>query len=121
MFCLRVLTAKQLYRNHTSAWACNFIKKETLTQVLSCQFCEIFKNIFLHKTPLVTASGNTSSEIFHLFMVTDDSKGRRGNKGTIFNLFTNLTCFQTFRNLFAIMHLRRLPLVLIAAQLMLLI
>ena len=24
--------------------ACNFIKKETLAQVLSCEFCEIFKN-----------------------------------------------------------------------------
>ena len=28
------------------AWACNFIKKETLTQVFSCQFCEISKNTF---------------------------------------------------------------------------
>ena len=27
--------------------SCNFIKKETLTQVLSCEFCEIFKNAFL--------------------------------------------------------------------------
>ena len=27
--------------------ACNFIKKETLTQVFSCEFCEIFKNPFL--------------------------------------------------------------------------
>ena len=25
---------------------CNFIKKETLTQVLSCELCEMFKNIF---------------------------------------------------------------------------
>ena len=29
---------------------------ETLTQVFSCEFCEISKNIFLHKTPLVAAS-----------------------------------------------------------------
>ena len=27
--------------------ACNFIKKETLAQVFSCEFCEIFKNTFL--------------------------------------------------------------------------
>ena len=35
--------------------ACNFIKKETLAQVLSCEFCEISKkeNIFFHRTPLV--------------------------------------------------------------------
>ena len=26
--------------------ACNFIKKEILTQVFSCKFCEIFKNTF---------------------------------------------------------------------------
>ena len=26
--------------------ACNFIKKETLVQVISCEFCEISKNTF---------------------------------------------------------------------------
>ena len=26
--------------------ACSFIKKETLAQVFSCEFCEISKNIF---------------------------------------------------------------------------
>ena len=36
--------------------ACNFIKKETLVQVFSCKFCDISKNTFLHKTPLVAAS-----------------------------------------------------------------
>ena len=29
--------------------ACNFIKKESLAQVFSCEFCEIFKNIFFHR------------------------------------------------------------------------
>ena len=33
-----------------------FFKKETLAQVFSCKFCETFKNTFLHRTPLVTAS-----------------------------------------------------------------
>ena len=33
-----------------------FIKKETLTLVFSCEFCEISTNIFFHKTPLVAAS-----------------------------------------------------------------
>ena len=36
--------------------ACNFVKKETLAQVFSCEFCEISKNIFSHRTPLVAAS-----------------------------------------------------------------
>ena len=35
---------------------CNFIKKETLVQVFSREFCEISKNTFLHRTPLVVAS-----------------------------------------------------------------
>ena len=34
------LTGKQLCQ------ACNFIKKETLAQVFSCEFCEISKNTF---------------------------------------------------------------------------
>ena len=38
------------------AQACNFIKKETLAQVFSCEFCEISKNTFSYGTPLVAAS-----------------------------------------------------------------
>ena len=33
-----------------------FMKKEALAQVFSCEFSEISKNIFFHRTPLVTAS-----------------------------------------------------------------
>ena len=40
--------------------ACNLIKKETLAQVFSCEFCEISKNAFLHRTPLVAASERIS-------------------------------------------------------------
>ena len=36
----------------------NSIKKETLAQVFSCKFCEISKNTFFHRTPLVAASGS---------------------------------------------------------------
>ena len=35
--------------------ACNFIMKETLAQVFSCELCEISRNTFLHRTPLVVA------------------------------------------------------------------
>ena len=35
---------------------CNFIKKETLTQVFSCKFCEISKNTFFTEHPPVAAS-----------------------------------------------------------------
>ena len=34
----------------------NFIKRETLAQVVSCEFCEIYKNNFSYRTPLVAAS-----------------------------------------------------------------
>ena len=36
--------------------ACSFIKIETLAQVFSCEFCEISKNTFSWRTPLVTTS-----------------------------------------------------------------
>ena len=38
------------------AEACNFIKKETLAQVFSCEFSEISKNAFPSTTPPVAAS-----------------------------------------------------------------
>ena len=31
--------------------ACNFIKIETLAQVFSCEFCEIFNIAFFYRTP----------------------------------------------------------------------
>ena len=36
--------------------ACNFIKKETLAQVFSCEFCEIYKNTFFTGHLRATAS-----------------------------------------------------------------
>ena len=35
---------------------CNFIKKETLAQVLFCEFCEISKTTFSYRTSPVAAS-----------------------------------------------------------------
>ena len=37
---------------------CNFIKKETLAQVFSCEFCEISKSTFFTEHLLATASGS---------------------------------------------------------------
>ena len=42
--------------------ACNFIKKETLAQVLSCEFCEISKNNFFAEHLWTTASIESDSE-----------------------------------------------------------
>ena len=44
-----VFCKKGVLRNFA---ACNFIKKETLAQVFSCQFCKISKNTFSYRTPL---------------------------------------------------------------------
>ena len=48
--------SRQTLANHRPG-ACNFIKKEALTQVFSCEFCKIYKNTFYYRTPLVAASG----------------------------------------------------------------
>ena len=49
--CARVSFLKKL-----QAKACDFIKKDTLAHVFSREFCEISKNIFFYRTPLVAAS-----------------------------------------------------------------
>ena len=53
-------TGKQLcqspFFNKVAGQACHFIKKETLVQVFSCEFCEVSKNTFSYRTPPLTAS-----------------------------------------------------------------
>ena len=44
---------QSLFFNKVAGGACNFIKKESLAQVFSCEFCEISKNTFF----LQNASG----------------------------------------------------------------
>ena len=41
------------------AEACNFIKKETLAQLFSCDFCEVSKNAFFKEHLWATASAET--------------------------------------------------------------
>ena len=47
--------------NKVADLACNVIKKETLAQVFSSEFCEISKNIFFHR-PLPVAASDISKE-----------------------------------------------------------
>ena len=49
--CVTVSSLKKL-----QVKANKFIKKETLTQVLLCEFCDIFKNTVSYRTPLLAAS-----------------------------------------------------------------
>ena len=48
---------QSLFLNKVAGDACNVIKKETLAQVFSWEFCEISKNTFSYRAPLVAASG----------------------------------------------------------------
>ena len=48
--------SRQTLANHRLE-ACNFIKKETLAQGFSWEFCEVYKNTFYYRTPLMAASG----------------------------------------------------------------
>ena len=50
------------------ALACNFIKKETLAQVFSCEFCEISKNTFFYRKPPVAASEDGNQRILKFWM-----------------------------------------------------
>ena len=60
-------TGKQLYQNlffNKVALKKNFIKKEALAQVFSCEFCEISKNSFPYRKPPVAASEHLLIEHF---------------------------------------------------------
>ena len=66
-----IFTGKKCDRLYFSiklqAQACNFIKKETLVQVFSCEFYETSKNIFSYGTPPVAAS------LFSVFLSLDQN------------------------------------------------
>ena len=55
--CVRV---SFLIKLQAEAETCNYIKNEALAQVLSCEFCEISKNIFFPEHFWMTASGTFS-------------------------------------------------------------
>ena len=51
------LNIAHLVSTGAEAEAFNFIKKETLAQLFSCEFCEISKNTFFTEHFWATASG----------------------------------------------------------------
>ena len=57
-------TLKRVFLSRSEA--CIFIKKETLAQVFSCEFCKISKSTFFHRTPLVGASVCTACKVFEI-------------------------------------------------------
>ena len=55
--------SQSLFFNKVAGGACNFIKKESLAQVFSCEFCEISKNTVFHTTPPGAASDSYRGSI----------------------------------------------------------
>ena len=55
---------------------CNFIKKETLAQVFSCEFCETSKNTFITEHIWTTASDYFSSIILELYYSSICTEGK---------------------------------------------
>ena len=60
VFCQKVFLVISQNSQENRPQACIFIKKETLAQVFTCEFCEISKNTFFHRTPLAAASTGSS-------------------------------------------------------------
>ena len=59
----KLKTKNQRYRNtKNQVETCNFIKKETLVEVFSYEFCEIFQHIFSYRTPTVATSVHCSTK-----------------------------------------------------------
>ena len=48
--------SQSIFFNKVAGLTCIFIKKETLAQVSSCEFCEIFQNTFFIEHLRATAS-----------------------------------------------------------------
>ena len=56
----RRCSVKKVFVETLQALPCNFVKKQTLSQVFSCEFCEISKENLSYRTPPMTASVWTS-------------------------------------------------------------
>ena len=55
-FLIKLLASACLHQASSIRHVCNFIKKQILAQVFSCEFCEISKNTIFYRTPPVAAS-----------------------------------------------------------------
>ena len=55
-----------LIKLQAGAGACNFIKKQTLVHLFSCEFCKISKNTFSYRTPPVAASDDFKKSFTNL-------------------------------------------------------
>ena len=71
------------------AEACSFTKKEALTQVLSCKFCEIFKNTYITEHLQEIAPGNSIRKVTPVKAFS--CKFYENNKNLFFNKASPVT------------------------------
>ena len=105
-----VFYKKAVFRNFTKftgkhlcqSQACNLIKKETLAQVFSCEFCEISKNTFFYKTPPTLRKKNCLTENVsfkefkqaELLLLKEDQLVFKERKYKLINLFDSLNLIE---------------------------
>ena len=78
------------YYGKTKPQACNFIKKETLAQVLSCELCEISKNISLteHVWTKEHCASSRSETVYWYIVLFGSSLSYALQKCTALRMFT---------------------------------
>ena len=69
-----------MFAGQTNELAITLLKKR-LPQVFSCEFCEIFKNTFLHRLVIYPMSGNNA------MLKIDFTDPRKGILGAIFFIY----------------------------------
>ena len=81
------LLVKPIWHFLSASKACNIIKKGSLAQVFSCEFCAISRNIFFYRTPTVAASEKgvlrcAFAKEFEVFWIVQ-SRGRLTKSGAL--------------------------------------
>ena len=84
----------------------NFIKKEALALVFSCEFCEISNNTILHRTPVVAASDENCTvsffdihhfwDHFYIMVLKQDFQKNKLCKSQVALDFCNLFLIKNF-------------------------
>ena len=78
---------QRLFFNKVADGACNFIKKETLAQVFSCEFYKTSKNSFFCRTPLVAAFGSSGLQMFFKISVLENFAKFSGIRTSVLVIF----------------------------------
>ena len=104
---MKTQVPKFLFKQSCRPQARNIINKETMAQVVSCEFCEIFKNIFFTEHLRETASGFSSSckkisknmeqKLCH-FSVIQSKSSKRVGKTVSYNSNKNYADFGILSN-----------------------